>query len=149
MSNTAIRSRQIGTQEVQRTNLDVTNSSKAVVAKVAAGSGVSISSTGVDSGTGDVTISVYDISINTVNSNTTLPAVSGRKYVYIVSGTTTITLPTAIGNKSYYTIKNVGASTITISTSLGQTIDGSSSATMSSQYLSLDIISDGSNWFII
>lgn len=56
MARTEVRSSQIKDQGVTRDDLNTTTAGKAVVTKVIAGSGVSISSTGVDTGTGDVTV---------------------------------------------------------------------------------------------
>ena len=69
-------------------------------------------------------------------------------YVYLVSGTTTITLPTAVGNDNLYTIKNVGVGVVTVATTSAQTIDGDTTITMPVQYTSVDLISDGANWSI-
>ena len=62
----------------------------------------------------------------------------------------TITLPTAIGitGKGYH-IKNVGTDTISVAAFGGQVIDGETSLSISSQYSSVQIVSDGSNWNII
>ncbi len=88
--------------------------------------------------------------IYTVSTNTTAGNGANVDYVYIVSGTTTITLPTAVGTTNQYTIKNVGTNTISIATTSSQTIDGSSSPiTIPVQNTSLTLISDGSNWNII
>lgn len=54
MSRTLLSSREIG--NVQRNDLDITTTGEAVIRKVIAGTNVTLSSTGVDSGTGDVTI---------------------------------------------------------------------------------------------
>ncbi len=71
-------------------------------------------------------------------------------YVYFVSGTTTVTLPTAVGNTNRYTVFRTDASlTTTIATSGGQTINGSSTVTLTSQYEAVDLVSNGSQWFII
>jgi|SRR6476620_1648598 len=56
MAQTQVRSAQIGSGEVKRSDLDVTTSGSAVVAKLVAGTNVTFSSTGPDAGTGDVTI---------------------------------------------------------------------------------------------
>ncbi|MCD6123798.1 polymer-forming cytoskeletal protein, partial [bacterium] len=84
--------------------------------------------------------------IRTVNSNVTLTATD---YTVLANGTITITLPAA---SSYpgkvYVIKNIGTGTVTVSPSSG-TIDGASSKTLSSQYYSIMVQSDGSNWYII
>jgi hypothetical protein len=88
-------------------------------------------------------------SVNVVSSNTSAGSSSGTDYVYLVSGTTTITLPTPVGNTNLYTIKRVGTNTVSIATTSG-TIDGSTSPiTINVQYVSLDLISDGTNWNII
>lgn len=57
MARTQVRSQQIGDGDVTRDDLNVADSGKAVVRKIVQGSGVTISSTGADSGTGDVEIS--------------------------------------------------------------------------------------------
>jgi hypothetical protein len=89
-------------------------------------------------------------SINSISSNTPAGSTSGTDYVYLVSGTTTITLPTAVGNTNLYTIKRVGTGVVSIATTSSQTIDGSSSPIIINvQYVSIDLISDGTNWNII
>jgi len=69
-------------------------------------------------------------------------------YVYIVSGVTTLTLPTAISNTNRYTAKNSGVSTITVATSLSQTIDGNATINISPGF-SADLISDNANWRVV
>ena len=56
MSITQFSTRQLGSSSVNRDDLDTTTTTKAVVAKLIAGSGISLGSSGVDPGTGDVTI---------------------------------------------------------------------------------------------
>lgn len=66
------------------------------------------------------------------------------------SGTFTVTLPTAASIAGrQYTIKNSGTGVITIATTSAQTIDGASNATLSTQYSSLTVQSNGSNWILI
>ena len=98
---------------------------------------------GIMAGTG-ITRGIYSVS-----SNTTAGSGANVDYVYLVSGTTTITLPTAASNTNTYTIKNIGSNTVTINTTTLQTIDGSTSASLPVQYSSLTMVSDGSNWNII
>lgn len=95
------------------------------------------------------TISASGKSINVVSINTNAGSASSTDYVYLASGTINITLPTAVGNQNLYTIKNVGTGVITINTTSSQTIDGSLTAPIKVQYLSLTLISDGANWNII
>ncbi len=55
---TVIKSPQIGDSEVKRTDLNVVTSGSAVIAKAIQGTGISLSSTGADAGTGDVTFGI-------------------------------------------------------------------------------------------
>lgn len=87
-------------------------------------------------------------SINSISTPTTAAATAGTDYVYLVTGTTTVTLPTAIGNTNLYTIKNGGTAVVTVATTSAQTIDGNSTQIINTPY-AFDFISDGSNWRII
>lgn len=88
-------------------------------------------------------------SISTISTPTTAGATAATDYVYFVSGTTTLTLPTAVGNTNLYTIKNTGSAVVTVATTSAQTIDGSATASLPVQYTSIDVISDGANWNVI
>lgn len=89
-------------------------------------------------------------SISSVSTATAAGAAAGTDYVYLVSGNTTVTLPTAVGNSNLYTIKNTDGNITSIATTSSQTIDGSSSPiTITTQYTSLDLISNGTNWDIV
>jgi hypothetical protein len=96
------------------------------------------------------TIVASATSVNVVSTNTAAGSAASTDYVYLVSGTTTITLPTAVGNTNRYTIKNSGTGVVSIATTSSQTIDGSASPiTINVQNVSLDLISNGTNWNII
>lgn len=56
MARTQLTGQQIGDGKVQRDDLDTTTAAQAVIRKVIAGVGATVTSTGVDAGTGDVTI---------------------------------------------------------------------------------------------
>ena len=56
MGITTVPSRQIRDADVNRDDLDTTTVGKAVVRKLIQGTGISLSATGADAGTGDVTI---------------------------------------------------------------------------------------------
>jgi len=56
-----IQSEQIGDGGVHRDDLNTTTSGQAVIRKVVAGTGISLSSTGADTGTGDVTITATGV----------------------------------------------------------------------------------------
>ena len=87
-------------------------------------------------------------SINNIAVNTTAGATSLIDYVYLCTSTITVTLPTSVGNTNIYTIKNKGTGVITIATTLSQTIDSTTTITINPDG-SVDLISDGSNWFVI
>lgn len=56
MPITRVRSKEIGDSGVKRSDLNTSDTNDAVIAKVIAGENIQIASTGIDSGTGDVTI---------------------------------------------------------------------------------------------
>lgn len=56
MAVTKITTRQLGPNSVNRNDVDSTTTGVALITKVVAGTNMSISQTGVDPGTGDVTI---------------------------------------------------------------------------------------------
>lgn len=97
-------------------------------------------------GSGGGAITRVITSISTPQTAGGLPLVD---YVYLVSGVTTLTLPTAVGNTNRYSVKNSGVNTVTVATTGGQTIDGSATASLPTANSSIDIVSNGSNWFII
>lgn len=87
--------------------------------------------------------------ISVINTPTTAGAVAYTEYFYFVSGTTTLTLPTAVGNTNKYTVKNTGVATVTIATTSAQTIDGSTTASLPVANTALTMVSDGANWQIV
>lgn len=56
MGATQLTTRQLGGNAVNKDDIDTTTTTKALITKVIAGTNITISSTGVDTGTGDVTI---------------------------------------------------------------------------------------------
>ena len=58
MSRTELSGKQVKDGSVQRVDMDVSTSGQAVTTKIVAGDNISLSSTGVDAGTGDVTVSL-------------------------------------------------------------------------------------------
>lgn len=87
MGRTLLSSREIGS--VQRNDFDTTTSGQAVITKVIAGTGISLSSTGTDAGTGDVTINLSSsLSANSLTlSEIAAPSTpsAGTGIVYIKS----------------------------------------------------------------
>lgn len=89
----------------------------------------------------------YDVASIAVNTS----AVAGRTYLVTTTGIT-VTLPTAVIN-TFVTIKDAAGTTntspITVNTSGGAQIDGAASLSMDSNYQSVTLVSDGTNWFSI
>lgn len=68
----------------------------------------------------------------------------------LVTGTTTITLPTAVGCAGKcYAVKRTGTGVVTVDTTSAQTIDGAATVTLDTQYDCLAVVSDGANWSVI
>ena len=87
-------------------------------------------------------------SILSISTATTAPAIVKTDYVYFVSGTTTLTLPTAVSNTNMYSVTNADASlTTTVTTTSSQTINGSITITLVPGQ-SVDLISNNTNWGI-
>ena len=59
-----LRTHQIADGEVKRDDLNTIDAGQAVTRKVIAGTAASLSSTGADAGTGDVTVNVTDAASN-------------------------------------------------------------------------------------
>jgi hypothetical protein len=79
---------------------------------------------------------------------TTNDSISTADFLLIVTGTYSVSLPTAIGAQGrMYMIKSISGTT-TLTTALSQTIDGSTSLSIR-QWECYNIVSDGSNWVII
>ena len=65
------------------------------------------------------------------------------------SGTFTVTLPTAVGiTGRIYVVKNSGAGSITVATTSSQTIDGSTTYTLGTQYKYVVLQSNNSAWIV-
>lgn len=88
--------------------------------------------------------------VATVTGDTTLDSTYSVVLVN-ASGTTTITLPAvADSDGMQYTIKNIHATgSVTIDGNSSETIDGSTTASLASQYDYKKIVCDGSAWYII
>lgn len=87
--------------------------------------------------------------ITSISINTAAAAAAKTDYIYICSAALTLTLPTAVGNTNMYTVKRSGTGNVTIATTASQTIDGTASLVLDTQWMSLDLISDNTNWVIV
>lgn len=86
--------------------------------------------------------------ITVISTVTTGASVTGKDYVYLMTGTFTYTQPTAVSNTNMYTLKNAGVGIITVVFTSAQTGDGSTSITLRANN-SIDLISNNTNWFVI
>lgn len=89
--------------------------------------------------------------ISSPTGNVTAGNTANTDYVYLVNGSFTITLPSAVGNTNQYTIKHIGSTsnTVTIASATATIDDSASPITIKVPYTSVTLISDGSNWYII
>lgn len=99
-------------------------------------------------------LGIGDVSISTQTAGTrNETATKGFNIILCncTSGTITINLPTAAGNKAIFNIKKTdsSANTVTNDPASTETIDGGSTAVLQVQYESITLISDNSNWIII
>lgn len=72
----------------------------------------------------------------------------GVDQIVLLGSGASYTQPTAVANPGRYTIKNIHSAALPVATTGGQTIDGSSSITLTPN-TSVDLISDGSNWKVL
>lgn len=86
-------------------------------------------------------------SVSVNSGNVTLGAAALTDYYAICTGssTYTTTLPSAVSNTNIYHIKNGSTAAQTIATTSSQTIDGSTTVSLTVN-TALELISDGANW---
>ena len=98
-----------------------------------------------------VTATNYTTAISTKTSAYTITATDSVILANATSGAVTITLPTAASiSGRQYTVKKIDAvNNVTLATTSSQTIDGSTTQVITSQYDSITVVSDGTNWHII
>lgn len=87
-------------------------------------------------------------SVNVTSGNVTAGASASTDYVYFVAGAHTVSIPAATSNTNRYTIKNNHSAAITVDTVGAETIDGAASISIAPED-SVDLISNGTNWFIV
>ena len=93
-------------------------------------------------------------SVNSISTNTAAGSTADTDYVYFVSGNTTLTLPTAVGNTNRYTVVHTDTNTLIIATTGGETIafypaSPATTATVTRQGTVVELLSDGTNWWTI
>ena len=86
--------------------------------------------------------------VTSVSTTLTFTATANTMFVYLLKSGAVPTLPTAVSNTSMYRVKNTTSAPITLATTSSQTVDGSTSVSIA-PLQSLDLVSDGSNWWVI
>jgi len=82
------------------------------------------------------------------SGSATMGSTASTDYVYFVAGAHTMSLPAASGNTNRYTIKNNHSANITIDTAGAENIEGAATISIAPEE-SVDIMSDGTNWFVV
>ena len=85
--------------------------------------------------------------VETKSSDATAGSTASVDYVYFVTGTTTITLPTAVGNTNRYTIKSISGTTV-VACNGAETIEGTATIGIQNED-SVDLISNNTEWKVI
>lgn len=97
MARTEVRSGQIRDDTVNRDDLDAVTAGKSVIKKAIAGSGIGLSATGADAGTGDVTISAVGPNDITMSFDGTLTVFAGTKRWYVPANITITAVRASVG----------------------------------------------------
>jgi len=101
-------------------------------------------------GTGHIDLKCLATAIEALTGNTTLDNTHSTVTCGAGNETFTVTLPAVSGvSGRIYTIKNVGTGTITVDGASSETIDSATTAVISSQFDSITIQCDGTEWWII
>jgi len=142
----------VGAQTLQNKTFGAGNTWQGnIIAPAFLGTGTANASTFL-SGDGIYKAVPLEYTISTKTANFAETATAG---MVIIKGDTntagfTITLPSAVGNKSTIVIKKTAAlNTLTVNTTLSQTIDTSLTALLTRQHESITLVSDNINWIII
>jgi len=93
----------------------------------------------------------YSENYRNISSSANILSIDDVVFVDCSSANINLTLPSAIslGGKKIHIKRKTGGFGLTILTSLSQTIDGSNSFSVFSNYQAITLVSDNSNWFII
>ncbi len=86
--------------------------------------------------------------VTVTSGSATMGSTALTDYVYFVSGAHTMSLPAAAGNTNRYTVKNNHSVAITVDTVGAENVEGVASISIAAGD-STDLISDGTNWWVI
>ena len=88
--------------------------------------------------------------LNLVQKSAAYTITTSDYYVECTANTFTLTMPTAVGiSGQAFVVKNSGTGTITVDGDGSETIDGSTTIELDTQYQSVTLVSNGSNWIIV
>jgi hypothetical protein len=118
MARTQVRTAQIGDTEVGRNDLNTATAGQAVIRKAVAGSRIGLSSTGADTGTGDVTIDLkehYYSALYDLTTATNVDWANGNVQKRTNSAPVTLTFANGVAGGRYALVitNSGGAQTIT------------------------------------
>ena len=120
-----------------------------LASKLTAGAGVTFTTLS-PGGNESIEISIVATSATLRNVSTTDAFVTANETINCLSGTFTVSLPTAaLIQGTTYTLVNSGTGTITLAPSGGETINDSATIDLEMQHISRTVQSDGSNWIVI
>jgi len=111
LARTSVKSEQIKDAEVKRSDINITQTGEAMIRRLIAGTNISISSTGADSGTGDVTVSVSstpNFSSLSIGSSTVIDSSRNITNIGTISNSGTIT---STGSNIVHVVNSTTAST--------------------------------------
>lgn len=155
-----------GSGTVQANGVDVvtTSASQTITSKTISGSSNTLSNIGLSSlsTTGTANSTTYlrgdgqwtaisagmTRTFTTTSGSYTAGSTANTDYIYIIAGAHAGTLPAASGNTSRYTFKNTHTADVTLTRAGTDTIEGSTSITLSPSS-SIDLVSNGTNTWII
>jgi hypothetical protein len=97
---------------------------------------------------------LFDLTQYKVQTLTTTQEIKTTRTLYLIdttSGNVTVTLPTAKEAKGEWIVfkKIVAANTMTIDGNESETIDGATTQSTTTQWSTLEIVSDGTSWYVI
>jgi len=94
----------------------------------------------------------FHLAVETLATSTTVGSGTGLVFASAASANNVLTLPTAANfTGQYITFKRTDSTAfaVVITPQVSQTIDGASTKSLTSQYQTMTIASNGSNWFIV
>lgn len=90
--------------------------------------------------------------VATINSSTTLDDTHAVVLIDASGGPVTVTLPSVSGiGRRRYVVKKIdsSANAVTVAASGAEMIDGTTSKTLAIQYEALEVVTNGTAWFVI